>query len=71
MTKEEKCRKDVLRFMGELALQAKYEQFKTAGESYMKELTALRDKYYPILSSSMKEIQLLKQAMNAEIGVIE
>ena len=67
MTNEEKSRRDVLHFMGELALQAKYEQFKTAGEAYMKELTALRDKYYPILSSSLKEIQLLQQAMSVEI----
>lgn len=67
MTKEEKARKDALRFMGELALQAKYEQFKTAGEAYMKELTELRNKYYPVLSSSLREIQLLRQAMNIEI----
>lgn len=67
MTNEEKSRRDVLHFMGELALQAKYEQFKTAGEAYMKELTALRDKYYPVLSSSLHEIQLLKQVMQVEI----
>lgn len=67
MTNEEKSRQDALHFMGELALQAKYEQFKNAGEAYMKELTALRDKYYPILSSSLKEIQLLQQAMSVEI----
>lgn len=67
MTSEEKSRKDALHFLGELALQAKQEQFKAAGESYMKELTALRDKYYPILSSSLKEIQLLQQAMRVEI----
>lgn len=67
MTNEEKSRQDALHFMGELALQAKYEQFKTAGEAYMKELTELRNKYYPVLSSSLKEIQLLKKAMSIEI----
>ena len=67
MTKEEKARKDALHFMGELALQVKYEQFKTAGEAYMKELTELRNKYYPILSSSLREIQLLEKAMSIEI----
>lgn len=67
MTNEEKSRQDALHFMGELALQAKHEQFRLAGEAYMKELTALRDKYYPILSSSLKEIQLLQQAMSVEI----
>jgi len=67
MTNEEKSRQDALHFMGELALQAKYEQFKNAGEAYMKELTALRDKYYPILSSSMNEIRMLQQAMSVEI----
>ena len=67
MTKEEKARQDALHFMGELALQAKQEQFRVAGESYMKELTALRKKYYPILTSSLKEIQLLKQVMSVEI----
>lgn len=67
MTNEEKSRQDALHFMGELALQAKQEQFRLAGEAYMKELTALRDKYYPILSSSLKEIQLLQQAMSVEI----
>lgn len=66
MMKEEKARQDALRFMGELALQAKYEQFKTAGEAYMKELTELRNKYYPTLSSSLRDIQLLKQAMRVE-----
>lgn len=67
MINEEKARKDALYFMGELALQAKQEQFRLAGEAYMEELTALRNRYYPILSSSLKEIQLLKQAMRVEI----
>ena len=67
MINEEKSRKDALYFMGELALQAKQEQFRLAGEAYMEELTALRNRYYPILSSSLKEIQLLKQAMQVEI----
>jgi hypothetical protein len=67
MINEEKARKDALYFMGELALQAKQEQFRLAGEAYMEELTALRNRYYPILSSSLKEIQLLKQAMQVEI----
>ena len=67
MIDEEKARKDALYFMGELALQAKQEQFRLAGEAYMEELTALRNRYYPILSSSLKEIQLLKQAMQVEI----
>ena len=67
MINEEKARKDALYFMGELALQAKQEQFRLAGEAYMEELTALRNRYYPILSSSLREIQLLKQAMQVEI----
>lgn len=67
MINEEKAHKDALYFMGELALQAKQEQFRLAGEAYMEELTALRNRYYPILSSSLKEIQLLKQAMQVEI----
>lgn len=67
MINEEKARKDALYFMGELALQAKQEQFRLVGEAYMEELTALRNRYYPILSSSLKEIQLLKQAMQVEI----
>lgn len=67
MINEEKARKDALYFMGELTLQAKQEQFRLAGEAYMEELTALRNRYYPILSSSLKEIQLLKQAMQVEI----
>ena len=67
MTKEEKSRQDALRFMGELAIQVKTEQFRVAGESYMQELMALRKKYYPILTSSLRDIQLLKQAMKVEI----
>ena len=67
MTKEEKSRQDALHFMGELAIQVKTEQFRVAGEAYMQELTALRKKYYPILTSSLKDIQLLKQAMKVEI----
>lgn len=67
MINEEKARKDALYFMGELALQAKQEQFRLVGEAYMEELTALRNRYYPILSSALKEIQLLKQAMQVEI----
>ena len=46
MINEEKARKDALYFMGELALQAKQEQFRLAGEAYMEELTALRNRYY-------------------------
>lgn len=66
MNKEEKPRQDKQYYICKLSLQARQEQLKLSGAAYMKELIALRKKYYPILSSSLREIRLLQQMMKIE-----